>query len=84
MKPTETSAKDARQSVLIARWENRTGKSWIELRAVPERDCYLYRGDSCSGSVLSDTDGEAVEYMESFHGAAGLQMRCNRNFKRTI
>jgi len=50
---------------LVARWQTRGGKHWLELYRF-ENGGYFYRGNGCGGNLTaSKTDAEAIAHMES-------------------
>ena len=55
------------QERLIARWQTRGGRYWLELYKTPHPRDYRYRGDNCGGGFTARTDGAAVARMERIH-----------------
>jgi hypothetical protein len=61
---------------LIARWESRGGKDWVELWH--DQYGYSYRGNTCRGWLgESTTPEQAVLFMER-ETAAGMQVFCSQ------
>lgn len=48
---------------LVARWQTRGGKHWLELYRF-ENGGYFYRGNGCGGNLSKlESDNDAIEYM---------------------
>lgn len=60
---------------LIARWESKRGKDWVELWH--DEYGYSYKGNTCGGSLGNATLAQAMTFMER-ETAAGMQVFCTQ------
>lgn len=60
---------------LVARWESRGGRDWVELRK--DAYGYVYSGNGCSGGLGTATLEQAMEFMEQ-RTAAGMRLFCSQ------
>lgn len=81
------------ESKLIARWESRGGKYWVELYFNPAFrlangstvvDAH-YKGQGCGGSVRGNTPDEAIADMEQRVASGYFQADANKTpMRRTL
>lgn len=72
---------------VIARWEARGGKTWLELyeEEVKGKPSYFYRGTDGGGNVgWRDSAQHAIDYLEQRGGAVYHTKQCMPTFKRVI